>query len=53
VEGKGKKKKCGAAAAPAAAEHGTLEVKLANAQVRIVGNVNGEVLRAVMECLLG
>jgi transposase len=53
VEGKGKKKKCGAAAAPAAAEHGTLEVKLANAQVRMVGNVNGEVLRAVMECLLG
>jgi len=52
VEGEGKKKKCGAAT-PAAEEHGTLEVRLANAQVRIVGNVNGEVLHAVLECLLG
>lgn len=52
VQAEGKKKKCGAATL-AAEEHGTLEVRLANAQVRIVGNVNGEVLHTVLECLLG
>jgi transposase len=52
VQAEGQKKKCDAATL-AAEEHGTLEVRLANAQVRIVGNVNGEVLHAVLECLLG
>ena len=52
VQAEGKKKKCGAAT-PAAEEHGTLEVRLANAQLRIVGKGNGEVLRSVLECLLG
>jgi transposase len=34
-------------------EDGRLEVTLANAQVRVEGKVNSEVLRVVLRCLLG
>ena len=52
VEADGEKKKRRSAAG-GAEELGTLEVSLAKAQVRIMGNVNAGVLRAVLECLLG
>ena len=51
VEAKGKNKKR-RAANTAAEENGTVEVSLANSQVRIAGRVNEEVVRAVLECLL-
>jgi transposase len=35
-----------------AEESGTIEVHLGNAQIRIAGNVNGTLLRSVLECLL-
>jgi transposase len=36
-----------------AEKNGTIEVQLGKAQVRIAGRVNSEVVRCVLECLLG
>jgi transposase len=50
---RGGKRKRACHAEPARGEDGTLEVSLANAQVRTAGKVNSEVLRVVLRCLLG
>ena len=48
-----KKQKQRRIARSATEESGTIEVQLVKAQVRIAGNVNGALVRVVLECLQG